>query len=118
MKKARLDHIAIRVNNLEWYLSFLQNVFKMEITEVQGADSALPDQVWLGGFQLTRDTQYQPPLNGQPERVWHVCIDVDNLDSTAKAMLDYPQVRQWDDKPEHKYWFALPDGLIIELVNR
>ncbi len=90
----------------------------MEAAQVKGEDPARPDQVWIGGFQLTRDAQYQPPADGQAERAWHVGVDVADLEAAAKAMAAYPQVRLWDDTPEHKYWFALPDGLIIELVNR
>lgn len=117
MKKARLDHIAVRVQNLEWYLAFLQDVFGMKKTESRGADPARPDQVWVGGFQLTRDIDYRPMLD-QPERIWHVSIDVADLATTAKAISAYPQVRPYSDNPEQKYWFVLPDGLIIELVNR
>ena len=118
MKKARLDHVAIRVENLEWYLEFFRDVFGMEITQARGADPTRPDEVWIGGFQLTRDTRYQPPRDGQAERAWHVAVDVPDLDTAARAMSTYPQVRLWDGKPEHQYWFLLPDGLIIELVNR
>ena len=118
MKKARLAHLALRVADLEWYVDFLQLVFDMEITETQGDDLARPAQVWLGGFQLTRDTQIAPTKDTQPERVWHVSIDVADCDATAKKMLAYPNVRQWNDRPEQQYWLVLPDGLIIELVDR
>ena len=50
MKKAKLDHLALRVADLEWYVDFLQSVFGMQITETQGDDPSRPEQVWLGGF--------------------------------------------------------------------
>ena len=117
MKKARLDHVALRVADLEWYVAFFQQVFDMEITDSRG-DPEHPDQVWLGGFQLTRDLQFSPTKDSHLERAWHVSIDVDDKDAVASAMLNYPDVRQWNDNPDQKYWLVLPDGLIIELVNR
>ena len=118
MKKARLDHLALRVADLEWYVAFLQSVFDMEITETQGDVPARPAQVWMGGFQLTRDTQIAPTKDTQPERIWHVGIDVADPDTTAKKMLAYSGVRRWNNKQEQQYWLVLPDGMIIELVDR
>jgi len=118
MKKAKLDHLALRVADLEWYVDFLQSVFDMQITETQGDDPSRPEQVWLGGFQLTRSGQITPKQDTHSERIWHVSIDVADRDAAANAMLDYPGVKRWKDKPEQQYWLVLPDGLIIELVDR
>lgn len=117
MKKPWVDHAAIRVGDLEWYVAFLQNALGLKITEVQGANPDRPDQVWIGGFQLTRDDAYVPRPFTQ-ERMWHIGVDVADLDETLARALTDSRVTPFSDDPAQKYWLTLPDGLVIELVNR
>lgn len=116
MKRNRVEHVAVRVRDLEWQRAFFRNALGMEETEVQG-DASRPAQVWIGGVQLTRDENYAPRPQAE-ERVWHIGIDVRNLEATAKTVAAYPGVEPFSTDPGHKYWFLLPEGLVVELVER
>lgn len=111
--KAWVEHVAIRVQSLTWYQTFLQQVFGMEITQTKG-DAEDPQQIWLGGFQLTKQPDYCPEPDHR-QLVWHIAVAVENPDETAEKMQKYPSVKPYGD-PVQKNWFCLPDGLVIELV--
>lgn len=116
MKTNWVEHVAVRVKDLEWHLAFFRDALGMGVTEVQGADDA-PDQVWVGGIQLTRDGSYTPRSHTQ-ERVWHIGINVPDIDTALRRVRSYGEVSPFNDNPEQESWFVLPDGLVIELVSK
>ena len=116
MKQNRVEHVAVRVKDLEWHRAFFRDALGMAETETQG-EASRPAQVWIGGVQLTRDENYAPRPQAE-ERVWHIGIDVRNLEETAKTVAAYPGVAPFSTDPGQKYWFLLPEGLVMELVER
>lgn len=114
MGRPEVGHVAIRVRDLEGYLEFFQSVMGMAVTETQCDEDGTVRQVWVGGMQLQRDEEYDPAAhaNGQ---MTHIGIDVDDAD----ALLD--KVYACDGIEQHgqnRFWFALPEGPVLELVVR
>lgn len=116
MNKSHIDHAAIRVRDLEWHHAFFRDALAMKTTEIQGG-TARPDQVWIGGVQLTRDESYAPRPQAE-ERVWHIGVAVRDVEKAAKTVAAYPGVAPFSTDPGQQYWFLLPEGLVIELVER
>lgn len=116
MNKPWVEHVAIRVRDLEWHLAFFRDALGMEITEVQG-DAARPAQVWIGGIQLTRDDAFAPRPNAE-ERAWHIGIHIADIDAALSRVKAYHRVKAYSDDANQQNWFILPDGLVIELVNK
>ncbi len=114
MDKPRVEHVAVRVRDLEGYLDFFQNVMGMAVTETQRDEDGTVRQVWVGGMQLQRDEAYDPAKRAG-EQMTHIGIDVDD----AEALLDKVYACEGvEQRGESRAWFSLPDGPVIELVSR
>ena len=112
--KPRVEHVAVRVRDLEGYLDFFQNVMGMAVTEEQRATDGTVKQVWVGGMQLQRDDTFDPALR-EHEQMTHIGIDVDDVDALLEKVYACEGITQHG---ENRNWFALPDGPVIELVSR
>lgn len=112
--KPRVEHVAVRVRDLEGYLDFFQNVMGMAVTETQCAEDGTVEQAWVGGMQLQRDAGYDPALRAN-EQMTHIGIGVDDADALLEKVYACEGVTQHG---ENRNWFALPDGPVIELVAR
>jgi len=101
-----MNHIAIRVNDIEWYIEFFSQVFGSKVEKTNGED-----QIWLDcGLQLNKTDDRIEPLNGLLDHIAFVTNDVEGCLARAKKY----DIRSMD-RGEH--WFQLPTGLCIELLE-
>jgi catechol 2,3-dioxygenase-like lactoylglutathione lyase family enzyme len=108
-KKTYLEHAAIRVKDIQWHIRFFREALGMSIRSVDGPEDH-PKQVWmLGGIQLVSD----PGFEGPEGRNAHLGIMTEDLEASIE------EVNQWavNQMPQGRNWFALPDGLVIELIQ-
>ena len=104
--KATLDHAALNVRDLEWYLNFFEEVFNMKEEKRQGD---MPyRKFWLdGGIQLCEcqvDTGSAGPMD-------HICFVSDDVD----AVIEAAKARGCITVPYKPTWFILPNGVVIEM---
>jgi len=107
--KTYLEHMAIRVKDIQWHIRFFGEALGMSIRSVEGPEDH-PKQVWLlGGIQLVSD----PGFEGPEGRNAHLGIMTEDLEASIEA------VNRWavTQMPQGRNWFALPDGLVIELMQ-
>ena len=108
-RKSYLEHTAIRVKDIQWHIRFFEEALGMPIRSVDGPEDH-PKQVWtLGGLQLVSD----PNFEGPEGRVAHLGIMTEDVEAAIE------EVNKWHltQMPQGRNWFALPDGLIIELMQ-
>jgi hypothetical protein len=108
-KKSYLEHTAIRVKDIQWHIRFFEEALGMSIRNIDGT-AGHPKQVWtVGGLQLVSD----PNFKGPEGRITHLGIMTEDLEASLA------EVYKWDvtQMPQGRHWFALPDGLIIELLQ-
>ena len=108
-KKSYVEHVAIRVKDIDWHIRFFRDVLGMTLREVIGPDSA-PEKAWtIGGMQLNAD----PDFNGPEGRLAHLGIMVEDLEAVLR------EAQTWGVKelPMGRNWLALPDGLELELMQ-
>lgn len=107
--KAYVEHVAIRVKDIDWHIHYFREVLGMTIRETQGRDDA-HTQVWLvGGMQLMADPDFIAPEG----RLAHLGIMVEDLERAIRETRD----RGGKEMPQGHNWLALPDGLLIELIQ-
>lgn len=103
---AYLDHVAYRVQNMDWTVDFFAQVFEMTVTRTVTADNGLRN-IWLsGGLQLVEE----PDFGNESGRAHHVCLLVDDLEGARQKALDLG----CKELTKH-HWVELPDGLQVEL---
>ena len=108
-KRAYVEHVAIRVKDINWYLRFFREVLGMTVREVMGPENK-PEKAWtLGGMQFNAD----PGFVGPEGRLAHLGIMVEDLDAVLK------EAQEWGvrELPMGRNWLALPDGLELELLQ-
>lgn len=108
-RRSYLEHIAIRVKDIQWHIRFFNEALGMPVRRVDGSSND-PKQVWtIGGLQLISD----PNFEGSEGRIAHLGILTEDLEAA------FEEVYQWNvtQMPKGKHWFALPDGLTIELLQ-
>lgn len=105
---SRVEHTAIVVSDIRWYVQFFEEVFGMRVTQVDG-DPESPRQIWFdGGLQLIENSQFDGPEG----RLGHLGIIVQDLGATLAAMA------KWGSPlGKGPNWFKLPDGLCIEVME-
>ena len=108
-KRSYLEHTAVHVKDIQWHIRFFGEALGMPIRSIDGpADH--PKQVWtLGGLQLVSD----PNFEGPEGRIAHLGIMTEDLEASLE------EVYKWGvtQMPQGRHWFALPDGLSIELIQ-
>lgn len=108
-KQSYVEHVAIRVREIDWHIRFFREVLGLTIREVQGPPNA-PAQIWtIGGLQLMAD----PDFNGPEGRLAHLGIMTEDLEAALR------EAREWGVAalPQGRNWLALPDGLALELIQ-
>jgi len=108
-RRSYLEHVAIRVKDIQWHIRFFKEALGMTLRSVDGPEDG-PKQVWtIGGLQLVSD----PGFKGPEGRIAHLGIMTEDLEGA----LD--EVYKWGvtQMPQGRHWFALPDGLTIELLQ-
>lgn len=111
--KSFVEHVALRVKDIQWHIKFFYDVLGMDMREIDGPIEA-PRQYWtLGGLQLISAPDFQAPASNDAGWLAHLGIMVEDLDrALAKAL-------KWGVKtlPQGHNWLQLPDGLAIELIQ-
>jgi len=108
-RRSYLEHIAIRVKDIQWHIRFFREALGMTLRSVEGSADH-PNQVWtIGGLQLVSD----PDFEGPEGRVAHLGIMTEDVEAAIE------EVGKWHptQMPQGRNWFALPDGLVIELMQ-
>ena len=105
---SRVEHTAILVSDIRWYMQFFDEVFGMQVTQLDG-DPESPRQIWLdGGLQLIENRGFDGPEG----RLGHLGIIAQDLGATLAAMT------KWGSPlGKGPNWFLLPDGLCIEVID-
>lgn len=109
MKRSYVEHVAVRVKDIQWHIRFFREVLGMTVREVDGSADA-PKQIWtIGGMQLMSD----PGFAGPEGRLAHLGIMCEDLEAALQA------AKAWGVKelPQGRNWLALPDGLEVELIQ-
>lgn len=109
-KKSYVEHVAVRVRDIDWHIRFFRDVLGMTIREVDGpADE--PRQIWtVGGVQLVSD----PAFAGPEGRLAHHGVMTEDLEAALAEAYAWDGVKQM---PQGRNWLALPDGLCVELIQ-
>ena len=108
-KRSYLEHTAIRVKDIQWHICFFGEALGMSVQSVDGPVDH-PKQVWtIGGLQLVSD----PNFEGPEGRIAHLGIMTEDLEAALE------EVYKWNvtQMSQGRHWFALPDGLTIELLQ-
>ena len=107
--RAYLEHVALRVADIHWYISFFAETLGMTMREVDGPLDD-PRQYWtIGGVQLIQDPSVVPS-EGQLAHLGLMCEDLEAAISKARA-------RGATSLPRGDNWLLLPDGLCLELMQ-
>lgn len=109
IRKAYLEHVAIRVRDIHWHIRFFHDVLGMTMREVEGpADN--PRQYWtLGGMQFIASPQFAGP-EGRLAHLGVMCEDLEAALAAARAF-------GVEEMPQGRNWLRLPDGLAVELIQ-
>jgi catechol 2,3-dioxygenase-like lactoylglutathione lyase family enzyme len=107
--KSYVEHVAVRVKDIDWHIRFFREALGMSIRAVEGpADN--PTQIWtVGGVQLIAD----PSFDGSAGRLAHLGIFTEDVDAAVEA------AKEWGvgEAPQGRGWLALRDGLLLELLQ-
>lgn len=111
--KAYVEHVAVRVKDIQWHIRFFKEVLGMEMREVAGPTDS-PSQYWtIGGMQFMSTPEFEAPPSNESGWLGHLGIMVQDLE------LALTQAQSWGVKelPQGRNWLQLPDGLAVELIQ-
>lgn len=111
--KSYVEHVAVRVNDIQWHIRFFNEVLGMTVREVDGPVGA-PRQYWtVGGMQLMSTAGFTASPSNDEGWLAHLGIMVENLEEALQA------ASTWGVKelPQGRNWLQLPDGLAVELIQ-
>ncbi len=112
-RKSYVEHVAVRVANIQWHIDFFLDALGMDVREIDGPTDA-PRQYWtIGGMQLIATPGFEAPPTADVGWLAHLGIMVEDLEAALEA------ARKWGVKPlpQGRNWLQLPDGLAIELIQ-
>jgi catechol 2,3-dioxygenase-like lactoylglutathione lyase family enzyme len=109
-KKSYVEHVAVRVKDIDWHIRFFREALGMPIREVDGPRDN-PKQVWtVGGVQLMAD----PEFAGPEGRLAHLGVMTEDLEAALAESYAWEGVTAM---PQGRNWLALPDGLCVEVIQ-
>lgn len=111
--KSYVEHVAVRVKDIQWHINFFHEVLGMDVREIDGPTDA-PHQYWtLGGMQFMSTPGFEARPSNDAGWLAHLGIMVDDLEGALQA------AQSWGVKPlpQGRNWLQLPDGLAIELIQ-
>lgn len=109
-KKSYVEHVAIRVMDIDWHIRFFREALGMPVREAEGAPDD-PKQVWtVGGVQLMAD----PEFAGHEGRLAHLGVMTQDLEAALAAAYEWEGVVAM---PQGRNWLRLPDGLCVEVLQ-
>lgn len=111
--KSYVEHVAVRVRDIQWHINFFHDVLGMDVREIAGPPEA-PEQYWtIGGMQLISTPGFEAAPSNDAGWLAHLGIMVQDL---ALALRD---AQSWGVKelPQGPNWLQLPDGLAVELIQ-
>ncbi|MBU6497579.1 MAG: VOC family protein [Rhodospirillales bacterium] len=110
LPRAYIEHVAIRVKDIQWHVTFFREVLGLGIRDEMPASGGVPHQVWVrGGVQLISD----PGFAGPEARLAHLGIMVEDYDGVLARAAAFGARAL----PAGPNWLALPDGLNIEILR-
>ena len=109
-KRSYVEHVAVRVSDIDWHIRFFREALGMPVREVDGpADN--PRQIWtVGGVQLMAD----PGFAGPEGRLAHLGVMTEDLEAALAEACAWEGVSAM---PQGRNWLALPDGLCVEILQ-
>jgi glyoxylase I family protein len=110
LPRAYIEHVAIRVKDIDWHIGFFREVLGLGIRDELPPSDKIGRQVWvLGSVQLIHDRGFEGP----EARLAHLGIMVDDYDGVLE------RAANWGARalPTGPNWLALPDGLNIEILQ-
>jgi catechol 2,3-dioxygenase-like lactoylglutathione lyase family enzyme len=111
--KSYVEHVAVRVKDIQWHINFFYEVLGMDVREIDGPTNA-PRQYWtIGGMQLMSTPDFVAPPSNDAGWLAHLGIMVDDLEAALVL------AQNWGVKelPQGRNWLQLPDGLAVELIQ-
>ena len=111
--KAYVEHVAIRVKDIQWHIRFFYEVLGMDVREIDGPTDD-PKQYWtIGGMQLVATPDFEAAPSNEAGWLAHLGVMVDDLEVALTA------AEPWGVKalPQGRNWLQLPDGLAVELIQ-
>jgi predicted enzyme related to lactoylglutathione lyase len=112
-QKSYVEHVAVRVRDIQWHIDFFYQVLGMDVREIEGPTDA-PNQYWtIGGMQLMSTPGFEAPPSNEAGWLAHIGIMVEDLDAAIA------EAQKWKVKPlpQGRNWLQLPDGLALELIQ-
>lgn len=105
---AYLEHMALKVTDLEWHVNFFKEVFGMPVRNMMGE---IPyRKVWLhAGIQFNE----APDFEGLEGRADHMGI----MTADVEGALEKAYKLGAKELPQGRNWFELPSGICIEVIE-
>jgi lactoylglutathione lyase len=112
-RKSYVEHVAVRVKDIQWHIDFFLDVLGMDVREIDGPTDA-PRQYWtIGGMQLMATPGFEAPPSNDAGWLAHLGIMVEDLEAALA------EAQKWGVKqlPQGRNWLQMPDGLALELIQ-
>ena len=104
--KSCIHHAALNVADIAWYRAFFEKVFEMTIERIDG--EAPSRKIWFAeGIQLNEAAE----AGCIGDICDHISIGVEDIPGTVEKAVEAGCTRL----PKGPHWFALPNGVRIEL---
>ncbi|MEY8336823.1 VOC family protein [Lachnospiraceae bacterium 62-35] len=109
--KSMIDHAAVAVNDINWYIRFFKRAFDMEVREYDGPKEN-PKQVWMtGGVQLIASSE---EAFASQDRCRHLGIAVSDKEECLKRAYEEFDAQEM---PQGHNWVRVGDGLCVEVLD-
>lgn len=103
-----LEHMALKVSDIEWHVKFFEEVFDMPVRMTLG--EAPNRKIWLhAGIQLNEETDFEN-VEGRAD---HLGIMTDNVEE----VLEKAYALGVEELPQGHNWIKLPSGIHIEVIG-